>query len=65
MMAMLRKGHHRVKLETEEIEKLAAWIDLAVPFCGNYTEANCWSPQERDWYARQVRKQKRLASTEK
>ncbi len=31
------------ELSREELDKLAAWIDLVVPFCGNYVEANAWS----------------------
>jgi hypothetical protein len=65
MLAMLKKGHNKVKLTGEEYEKLACWIDLAVPFCGDYTEANSWSEAEKSWYARQVEKQKRLAALER
>jgi len=31
------------ELSHEELDKLAAWIDLVVPFCGDYVEANAWS----------------------
>lgn len=65
MLAMLEKGHNDIELSTEEWEKLACWIDLAVPFCGDYTEAGAWSQKERDWYAHQVSKQQRLASRER
>ena len=30
-------------LSREELDKLAAWIDLVVPFCGDYVEANAWT----------------------
>ena len=33
----------RIQLSREELDKLAAWIDLVVPFCGHYVEANAWS----------------------
>jgi len=65
MLEMLAKGHNKVTLTREEFEKLACWIDLAVPFCGEYTEANHWSQKERVWYQRQVAKQKRLAALER
>jgi hypothetical protein len=65
MLTMLKEGHGDAKLTVEEFEKLACWIDLAVPFCGDYTEANSWSEKEKDWYARQVEKQRRLAALEK
>ena len=65
MLSMLKKGHNRVKLSVEEYNKLACWIDLAVPFCGDYTEANNWSDKEKKWYQRQVKKQKRLEGLER
>ncbi|MBW2098654.1 MAG: hypothetical protein JRG77_07605 [Deltaproteobacteria bacterium] len=65
MLAMLKKGHNGVKLTSEEYSKLACWIDLAVPFCGDYTEANSWSEKEKKWYWRQVEKRKRLAGVER
>ena len=46
LIAMHDKGHHDVKLSREEMDKLAAWIDLVVPFCGDYVEANAWSEAE-------------------
>jgi len=32
-------GHKKVKLSTKDLEKLAAWVDLYVPYCGDYTES--------------------------
>ena len=43
---MLKKGHHGVALVDTELRTLACWIDLAIPFCGSYTEHNDWN----DWY---------------
>jgi hypothetical protein len=65
MLEMVRRGHNKVALSREELEKLACWIDLAVPFCGEYTEANRWSQKEQAWYRRQVAKQQRLADLER
>ena len=28
------------------MDKFCAWIDLVVPFCGDYMEANAWSAGE-------------------
>ena len=64
MLKLLKEGHGGIELSEQELEKLACWIDLAVPFCGDYTEANCWSETEKRWYRRQVEKQKRLAELE-
>ncbi len=43
LIAMHEKGHNKVKLTRVELDKLAAWIDLVVPFCGDYVEANAWT----------------------
>ena len=41
-------GRGRPKLSREEIDKLCAWIDLVIPFCGDYVEAHAWSGGELD-----------------
>ncbi len=41
-----------MKLDAAEVEKIACWIDLLVPFCGDYTEAAAWTPEERQKYER-------------
>jgi cytochrome c553 len=46
LIAMHDEGHHDVKLSREEMDKLAAWIDLVIPFCGDYVEAAAWSEGE-------------------
>ena len=43
MMKMLEQGHEKVKLSKEETDKLACWIDLGVPYCGDYAEGNIWT----------------------
>ncbi|MEI7954945.1 MAG: hypothetical protein WCJ66_07235 [Verrucomicrobiota bacterium] len=60
LMELLDKGHEKVVLTREDLEKLAAWIDLGVPFCGDYTEANAWNPDEIAKYQRYSDKRKRL-----
>ena len=37
---------HCETIKPEEIAVLAAWVDLAVPFCGDYVEANTWNDEE-------------------
>ena len=46
ILPMLRKGHNDVKLSREELDKIACWIDLLVPYCADYVEANTWSEKE-------------------
>jgi hypothetical protein len=60
LMELLDKGHEKVVLTRVELEKLAAWIDLGAPFCGDYTEANAWNPDEIAKYQRYSDKRKRL-----
>ena len=64
LMELLDKGHEKVALTREELEKLAAWIDLGVPFCGDYTEANAWNPDEVAKYQRYSDKRKRFGDEE-
>jgi len=33
----------RIKLSRKELDMLAAWIDMVVPYCGDYLEANAWN----------------------
>ncbi len=39
LVKLLEKGHYDVNLSAEEWDKLCAWIDLNIPYCGNYDEA--------------------------
>ncbi|MCL1919578.1 MAG: hypothetical protein FWG50_00645 [Kiritimatiellaeota bacterium] len=41
----LDKGHCKT-IKPEEIATLALWVDLAVPFCADYVEANTWDENE-------------------
>jgi hypothetical protein len=60
LLDMLRGGHHGVDLSDLEFRTLACWIDLLVPFCGDYTEAHAWSEDEIERYARFQRKRAAL-----
>lgn len=51
LITLLESGHGNVKLTNAEMDKIAAWIDLLVPYCGDYTEANAWSEAEKKMYA--------------
>lgn len=50
MMHMIEKGHYDVELTEEEYHKMAAWMDLLVPFIGEYREANDWTDEEMAFY---------------
>jgi hypothetical protein len=61
LIALLKGGHEGVELSPEEMDKLCAWIDLGVPFCGDYSEANAWNSDELAKYQHFWTKRKRLA----
>ena len=65
LISILDKGHYEVKLSREEMDKIACWIDLLVPYCGDYTEANAWSEAERAMYARFQAKRDQMAAVER
>jgi len=39
LIQMLEEGHNGVRLSPDELDRFATWIDLLVPYCGDYTEA--------------------------
>ncbi|QNN24385.1 hypothetical protein HED60_19605 [Planctomycetales bacterium ZRK34] len=63
LIELLKRGHGGVTLDPAEIQTLAAWIDLLVPYCGDYIEANLWAPAEREKYEHFLRKRQRLAAS--
>lgn len=64
LVALLREGHHDVRLSREEGDKIACWIDLGVPYCGDYSEANAWTAQEVAEYEKRVQQRHALAALE-
>lgn len=60
LISMLEKNHGDVVLSTEELEKIACWIDLLVPYCGDYAEANAWNEEEIKKYERFMNKRKAM-----
>ena len=60
LLNMLDEGHHDVKISTEEYHKLAAWMDLLVPYSGEYREGHDWAAHEMkkyDYYEEKRRQQ--------
>jgi hypothetical protein len=64
LIAMLDKGHEKVALSKEEKDKLACWIDLAVPYCGDYQESNIWTEENIRDYNSRVAERVRLSQLE-
>jgi len=65
LIAVHEKGHNKVKLSREEMDKLAAWIDLVVPFCGDYVEANAWNEGELKRGQERIELRKRMDEIER
>ena len=50
LMDYLESSHYGVHVADAEKRVIACWIDLAVPFCGSYAQANTWSQEQKDRY---------------
>ena len=64
LMTLLEQGHQGVKLSREELDKIACWIDLLVPYCGDYREANAWTEEEMKKYERYAEKRRQMEEVE-
>lgn len=64
LIDMLRKGHQKVRLSADELRALYCWIDLGVPYCGDYREGNAWTPEEMARYDRYEAKRERFVTLE-
>ncbi|MCH7228876.1 hypothetical protein [Haloferula sp. A504] len=60
LLDLLEAGHGGVELSPAELEKIACWIDLGVPYAGDYLEANAWSPEEMEKYILYADKRRRF-----
>ena len=65
LMKLLKEEHEGVSLSAEELEKIACWIDLLVPYCGDYLEHNAWSEGELRFYERHAEKRGREEELER
>ena len=64
LLTLLDRGHKGVRLSLEEWDKLACWIDLLVPYCGDYREANAWTEEELQKYERYAEKRQGMEELE-
>jgi len=46
------------------MQTLSCWIDLGVPFCGDYMEANAWTEEEKAKYTHFIEKRRTMEETE-
>ena len=63
LVTMLENGHNGVKLSNEEMESICCWIDLLVPYCGDYMEG--FEGEALKKYQRLLEKRKRWEAEEK
>ncbi|MBQ9812746.1 MAG: hypothetical protein IJM54_05485 [Thermoguttaceae bacterium] len=52
LLKYLEPSHYGVALSQEEKDKVKCWIDLCVPFCGSYLEANSWDKETSRYMSR-------------
>ncbi|HNU50784.1 MAG TPA: hypothetical protein PKJ98_07710 [Verrucomicrobiota bacterium] len=64
LFRFLDEGHNGVRLAPAERATLACWIDLLVPFCGDYREANAWSEADLERYEQYARKRSTMEALE-
>jgi hypothetical protein len=64
LLPLLESGHGGARLSREELEKIACWIDLLVPYCADYTEAHAWDEHEQERYAHFLEKRRRMEAVE-
>jgi hypothetical protein len=64
LLVLLQGDHYGVKLSRADLDKLACWMDLLVPFCGDYFEANAWTVEEREKYESYLAKRRRMEALE-
>ncbi len=54
LISLLESGHEDVWMTQEEMDKIACWIDLALPHSGEWTEG--MTPEDRASYMRVYQK---------
>jgi hydrazine synthase alpha subunit-like protein len=65
LIPLLEEGHEGVELSQKEMDKIACWIDLLVPYCGDYRESNTWTVEEIAEYERRVEKRETSEAEER
>jgi len=50
LITLLKDKHEKTALSRDEIDTVSAWIDLNVPFIGEYDERNDWDDKGRELY---------------
>ncbi len=64
LLKMLREGHQKVKITESELNKIAAWMDLNVPFIGEYDEMNVWNDDQKEYYRKKMEIRREMEAIE-
>lgn len=64
LIDLIRSGHQGVALTEDELDIICAWIDLNVPFVGDYDEMNIWTPTLQTNYQTKVQKRLEMEAIE-
>ncbi len=65
IMKYLEPEHYGVEVSDIEKRTFACWIDLLIPFCGSYTDANVWSSVDKITYLYYLQKRLYNADAER
>lgn len=65
LIKRLENGHGGCKLSEEEIATVALWLDLLVPFVGDYREANNWTEEDKAYYTYYEEKREKSRAEER
>ncbi len=65
LMNYLEPTHYGVDVSDVEKRTVACWIDLLIPFCGSYTDANTWSSVDKITYLYYLQKRRVNADIER
>ncbi|MDR2116502.1 MAG: hypothetical protein LBP87_08975, partial [Planctomycetaceae bacterium] len=64
LMKYLEPDHYDVHVSDTEKQTVACWIDLLVPYCGAYHQANTWSAKDKQDYLYYLEKRRFFAEEE-
>jgi hypothetical protein len=64
LMKYLEPDHYDVQVSDTEKRTVACWIDLLVPYCGSYHQANTWSAKDKQNYLYYLEKRRFFAEQE-
>lgn len=65
LLKLLKKGHQGVSLTETELAIVSAWMDLNVPFVGEYDEMNDWDDKAKELYRAKTAIRTRMEEIEK